>query len=118
MTDRPLFTARRSGSASGREVVDQDLVRVAYIPARDFTPAVLDRRASIIAAALMHDAISAETVTVSGDPTRRLFSVSDGGMLLAEFGYGEGGHEAAFDRASALVDGYLLARRLCLGERP
>ena len=117
-TNRPLFTARRSGSASGREVVDQDRVRVAYIPARDHRPDVLDRRASIIAAALMHDALSAETLRIMD--TGSDIEVWDGGMLLASFAHGgeSGIHaEAAARCAGALADGYLLARRLCLGER-
>jgi len=127
MTDRPLFQARRTPTGSHREVVDHNMTRVAFVPSHAFSPVVLDRRAGIIAAALMHDAISAETITVRDVPSERVVQVWDGGMLLADLGYvadealpdtSERSHQLALDRAGALADGYLLARRLCLGERP
>lgn len=121
MTDRPLFQARRTtGARPGREVVDSDLRRVAYIPPGTLRPEVLDRRAGIVAAALMHDSLTAEKIQIWD--TNVQVEVWDGGILLASYGHGsnsEVGLDAATARrlAESLVYGYLLARRLCLGER-
>jgi hypothetical protein len=111
-----LFTPRRT--SSGREVVDAGGVRAVFIPSRDHAPEVLNRRAIIIASALAHDAIAAPSVRVVDDEVR-IISVSDGPLLLADFVYSRdpGSRDIAQARASAFTDGYLVARRLCLGER-
>lgn len=126
-----MYTARPTALHRAWEIVDGDGARTAYLPppARPASAAEslessrrAERRARAVASALTHLSITHPTVAIRDDGLGTL-SAWDGPIRLVDVTYQDqdgsdplSSLSGAMTRISAFVDGYIVARTLCLGE--